>query len=363
VNLVLDNSVFSIQRVGGVSTYWYQLFERLRQSDLRLTVLNSNPASDNLLEKDIEYEGLHCVDESRIPMRWLRYLPLRCKLPPKALFHSGYLRVSTQHDVANIVTLHDFAHERKLATRFPRSLINTKQKAFSVSRADGIICISESTRQDLLEFFPHTDPAKIRVIYHGICPEYRPQVVRAQLPFDLPPNFVLYVGARSSYKNFAIAVDTVRLLGAPYSLVAVGGGPWAPSEMTVLKNKLSDRYRVLPAVDVQHMNALYNQSVCLLYPSSYEGFGLPPGEAMKAGCPVVAVRRSSIPEVAGEAGLLVDEISAASFASEIRRLEGKDFRQCVVDAGLRRAALFTWDKCAAETLQFYRDCWDAKFSS
>jgi mannosyltransferase len=108
---------------------------------------------------------------------------------------------------------------------------------------------------------------------------------------------------------------------------------------------------------------LYNYAWCLLYPSAYEGFGFPPAEAMKAGCPVVATNATSMPEVVGQAGLLTDIITADAFTKKILQLENRDYRQQIITAGLTQAQLFTWEKSVRETIRFYKDCWNNKFLS
>jgi mannosyltransferase len=108
---------------------------------------------------------------------------------------------------------------------------------------------------------------------------------------------------------------------------------------------------------------LYNHAWCLLYPSAYEGFGFPPGEAMKAGCPVVTTNVTSMPEVVGNAGLLTDEITATAFTEKILQLENLTYRQQIITAGLAQAQLFTWEKSVRETILFYQDCWNNKFIS
>lgn len=359
MELFLDNLVFTIQHTGGVSVYWYELLRGLCAAQLPVRFLNAGMNAENIFEQRLNYSAYPCVRESWIPSACLRYLPLRYKLPRAALFHGGYLRVSPQQDVVNILTIHDLAHERKLATRFPRVLVNQQQKRYGIRRADGIICISESTRRELLHFYPDTDPARVCVVHHGIADTFFP--LAEEQPTEAP--YVLYVGGRRQYKNFDLAVATVRQLPAQYTLVVVGGEQWSMQELQGLKHLLGGRFRVVPRASPQELNRLYNQAWCLLYPSAYEGFGFPPGEAMKAGCPVVAARTTSLPEVVGDAGLLVDEISPGAFATEILRLEQPAFRQQLVRDGLARVGLFTWGKSVQATIGFYQQCWHHKFSS
>ncbi|MBP1650434.1 MAG: glycosyl transferase group 1 [Bacteroidetes bacterium] len=363
MQIYLDNIVFTIQTAGGVSMYWYELLKGLCNSDLPLNFLNADPHSDNLFEQQLDYSPYPCIRESWIPSKYLRYLPLRYTLPSSAVFHGGYLRVSPQKDIVNILTLHDFAHERRMATRFPRGLANIRQKAYGIRHADGIICISESTRKELLYFYPKTDPEKVRVIHHGIADCFYPLNKQQPPDFALPPSpYILYIGVRGHYKNFDQAVATLQLLPAQYQLVIAGGEPWQSKDREVLEQAIPGRYHILRDVSSSALNILYNYAWCLLYPSSYEGFGFPPGEAMKAGCPVVATYTTSIPEVTGTAGLLVNNPSPAAFAEKIQLLEDQHFRDTIIQAGYTRSQFFTWDKSIQETIAFYKHCWNTKFS-
>jgi glycosyltransferase involved in cell wall biosynthesis len=366
MQVYLDNIVFSIQKAGGVSAYWYELLSGMCKSDLSVGFLNARPQSDNIFEKKIDYNRFNCIQESRIPDKYLRYLPLRHLLPATAIFHGGYLRVSPQKNILNILTVHDFAHERKLASKFPRGLANTMQKAYGIRRADGIICISESTRKELLHFFPDINPAKIKVIHHGIGNFYpigKQQAVNCSLDIDLQEKFVLYVGARRNYKNFLMAVKTLELLPPAFRLVIIGGEQWTKEEIAMMNEKIPGRFRIFSTISQTDLNILYNHAFCLLYTSAYEGFGLPPGEAMKAGCPVVTTSMTSMPEVVGKAGLMADRPDPQLFAEKIRSLENETLKQQLIAHGLQQAQQFTWDKSVQETINFYKDCWNHKFST
>lgn len=365
MQIFFDNIVFTIQKAGGVSVYWYELLRGICNTGLAVNFLNAGLNPANIFEQQLDYGHHPRIRESWIPPKYLRYLPLRYNLPANALFHGGYLRVSPQKNIVNIMTVHDFAHERKIATPFPRGLANTTQKAYGIKRADGIICISGSTRNELLHFYPDTDPAKLKVIYHGIADTFYPldkNDPAVMLPDVVKCPYVLYVGGRNNYKNFDVAVDVIAALPAQYKLVIAGGGPWKKQEQVLADAKIPGRYVVMESVSPAKLNILYNYAWCLLYPSSYEGFGFPPGEAMKAGCPVVASRCTSIPEVTGHAGLLAAEITASAFAEKILLLEDSAFRQQIIRTGLRQASLFSWQRSVQETIRFYQDCWNNKFS-
>ncbi|PSL47316.1 mannosyltransferase [Chitinophaga niastensis] len=365
MQIFLDNIVFTIQKAGGVSAYWYELLSRICNNNWSISILNAQPGSENIFEQKIDYSKFQCICESRIPKRYLRYLPLRYKLPFAAVFHGGYLRISPQKNILNILTVHDFAHERKLVTAFPRSLVNTIQKAYGIRRADGIICISESTRKELLQFYPATDPAKLQVIHHGISNDFYPldkdKLPHCSLPLHLEEKYILYVGARKKYKNFSVALEVMKQLPAKYTLVAAGGEPWSEKEINNLNNNIPGRYHIFPIVGAADLNVLYNYAFCLLYTSAYEGFGFPPGEAMKAGCPVVATNLTAMPEIVGKAGLLANQADAASFLEKISLLENDSCKQLLIMKGIQQAKLFTWEKSIQETIGFYQKCWNNKF--
>ena len=360
MQIFLDNIVFTIQKAGGVSVYWYELLQGICNTGIPVSFLNAGLTSDNIFEQSINYDKHDCIRESWIPHQYLRYLPMRYTLPHASVFHGGYLRVSTQKNIVNILTVHDFAHERKLATRFPRGLVNQKQKAWGIKHADGIICISDSTKRELLHFYPDTDPAKLRVVYHGIADTFYP-LEKTCSPYATP--YILYIGGRSHYKNFAIALEVMKQLPPHFKLVVTGGEQWSSKALNNIEQIIPGRYEILQTVDPSTLNLLYNHAWCLLYPSAYEGFGFPPGEAMKAGCPVVTTNVTSMPEVVGNAGLLTDEITATAFTEKILQLENLTYRQKIITAGLAQAQLFTWEKSVRETILFYQDCWNNKFIS
>ena len=362
MNIFLDNIVFTIQQAGGVSVYWYELLRGICDSGWPVSFLNAGTAQNNLFEQQIDYRSHHCIRESRLPARYLRYLPLQCKLPPMAVFHGGYLRVSPQKDVVNMLTVHDFAHERMLASRFPRRLANTWQKAYGIKKADGIICISESTKQELLHFYPATDPAKLKVIHHGIADDFYPLDKTMPPPAVLRAPYILYVGGRKGYKNFSVAVAAVAALLPAYHLVAAGGGPWSKEELQLLEDQLPGHYHLFPVVSTVQLNELYNHAFCLLYPSVYEGFGFLLGDAMKAGCPVVSTPAAYIPKVVGTAGWLADSPGAEAFITGIKRLEDEGARQQYIQRGQQQVKQFSWKRTVKETLAFYQHCWNYKFS-
>lgn len=356
MKITYDNIIFSLQKAGGISIYWYELTERLRAKKDTVFYENEN---ENIFRKELK---LTTNSESTLSIKVLRYLPFMRKLFSKSIFHSSYYRVSLQKDIVNITTVHDFTYEyfRTGLAKY----IHLWQKGFAIKKSDGIICVSENTKKDLIKFYPLIDESKVKVIYNGVGDEF----MKLKAPKDYlidtfeilkGKKYILYIGDRSSYKNFDITINVLKELDN-YSLVVVGGKEFDENEKQNMM-EISNRVCHFRGIGGDKLNILYNNAFCLLYPSSYEGFGIPISEAMKAGCPVVSTNISSIPEVAGDAGLLVDDIKNDSFIKEIKKLENENFRDDLITKGLNQAKRFSWDKCFDETYNFYHEILNKKF--
>ena len=262
------------------------------------------------------------------------------------------------------MTVYDFIYEyfRSGLAGF----VHSYQKARALKNADGIVCISENTKKDLLKFYPLVDEKKVRVIHCGVGDNFAPcpkdTLNDGVLQKWLETKYVLYVGGRSGYKNFITALQALSQL-PDCALLIAGGGALSDEEKKMLSDKLRNRYHHVSTVDDRTLNILYSNAFCLLYPSSYEGFGIPLVEAMKCGCPVVTTNTSSIPEVVGDAGLMVDRIGKDSFVQKLKKLEDIAFRTDIIERGYRQARRFSWDKCYQETLAFYEQTIKAKAGS
>jgi mannosyltransferase len=138
-----------------------------------------------------------------------------------------------------------------------------------------------------------------------------------------------------------------------YTLVLVGGGALSKHEWRLLDQKLKNRFLHISTVDSPTLNVLLNFAFCLVYPSEYEGFGIPILEAMKAGCPVITTNVSSLPEVCGDAALKVDQICVDKIEEKIYCLEDGSARQTLIEKGFKQASQFTWDRVYRETERFY----------
>jgi len=354
MKVVFDNMVFSCQRAGGVSIVWYELLKRV--------LLNKNFKSYYLECKSFKNIYRHSLfipnDDIKYMSHWAiklkKYLNPTIDVKDKFIFHSPYYRVATNKKAINVVTVHDFIYE--YFSQGIRKKIHCWQKYHSIKNAEAIICVSENTKRDLLKFLPQINNNKIHVVYNGVSDEYYPLYDKPlNIPFSNNDSYVLFVGLRSKYKNFELAVKAVA--ASKLNLVIVGS-PFSKKEKKNIDMTLGiGRYNHLGYVETKDLNKLYNNAYALLYPSSYEGFGIPVLEAQKAGCPVIAYNASSIPEIIGDTPLLLNELSVDSILSCFEILKEKEVRNAIVRTGLENASRFSWDTMYSKIIQIYNEVW------
>lgn len=350
-NIYLDNIIFSLQKTGGISIVWYELLNHFMHTAWRekLRFLEYDQAENNLFRKHLNLPEGQIIRRKHAFMPLQRYFNPNVSCKENFLFHSSYYRTCPNHKAINITTVHDFTYEHFMHGITRR--LHSYQKYNAIRHATHIVCVSGHTKKDLLHFMPEIDPDSISVIYNGVSKEYHrlPTPSSETLPYADSP-YVLFVGSRVSYKNFKLTVRALRDTGLKLIIV---GNPLTPEETNMLNEQLGGQYTQVGRISNKQLNELYNSAYCLLYPSSYEGFGIPVLEAQKAGCPVIASNSSSIPEIIGDKTLLLKEPSVDEIHRCLSLLRNPSIRDTIIQKGMKNAERFTWAHTFAQIEKLY----------
>ncbi len=287
-------------------------------------------------------------------------LPVESFIGRVDLFHSPDFTLPPTW-ARTVLTVHDLSFLRvpHCADVHLRAYLE-KAVPRSVQRADLVLADSESTKRDLVELLD-VSPEKIKVIYPGVEERFRPIEDKPTLEevrkrYGFPQHFILSLGTLEPRKNLVRLIEAFSSLATHCSLVIVGRKGWLYDDIfdAVERWGLQGRVVFPGFVADEDLPALYNLAELFVFPSLYEGFGLPPLEAMACGVPVVTSNSSSLPEVVGDAGLMVDPLDTEGLARAMKRaLEDEALREKMTKRGLNRAGRFTWRKAAEQLLEIY----------
>lgn len=347
LQVTLDGIVFGLQTYGGISNYWGRLIQHLDGLP-QVQCHNVLPKRIRYAEYNNDWTHKSSVVRENLPNVLSRYADIK-DLNSNHVFHSSYYRVPENKSVRYVVTVYDFIHERY--RHGPARWVHSFQKLRSIRLADAVICISNATRDDVLRYAGDVDPGKVRVVYLGVDQDtfYQDRNGHAASL----ENMVLYVGQRARYKRFDLAVDA--LAHCPELTLGIVGPVLSQEEVAFLNSRLHSRWHSFGPVSSSRLRELYSNAFAFIFPSDYEGFGLPILEAMACGCPVVAAHTSSLPEVGGQAALYAHEQQPESFAAALTTLyDSADDRRSAIDAGMQRAREFSWERTFTETLAIYQ---------
>ena len=361
MRISFTSSIFSLQQYGGISRYFFETATRLAKiPDTDVSILayaHINAYLDSV--------AANCAVGVRIPSLPQPLRPLLARinvaLAQRWLTRHGadivhetyYSSTATAPGTTTVVTVFDMIHEK-----FPHfaagveKVVRTKRSA--IERADHIICISENTRRDLLEVYPIA-PAKTSVVRLGFSLQTATGAATAK-PCAEP--YVLHVGKRGGYKNFdnlLQAYAAASAINRDYLLVCFGDAPFSAAEgARIAQLGLgAGRVRHLSGDDTA-LAAAYRHAALFVYPSRYEGFGIPPLEAMSFDCPVACSNAASLPEVVGDAAEMFDPDDVAAMGAAMEAVLGSQEHAALLRArGRDRLKRFSWDLCAQQTRAVY----------
>jgi glycosyltransferase involved in cell wall biosynthesis len=364
VRIIYDYQIFGAQSFGGISRYFCALAracDALTDTSVKIVApAYRNAHLRGLNPRLVIGRYVPPVPRTERAARCINarlFAPIAHRLRPDVVHETYYsARATYPGDVGRVLTVFDLIDERFPEHSREGELV-VAAKASAISRADRIICISQHTRDDLQQF--HSLPAdSVRVVHLGFDRLDAHGLLASNLIGDRP--YLLFVGARNGYKNFmrfaeAYAASTV--LTREVRVVCLGGGAFTADERRAFRSlglAEEDVVAVKGGDDV--LAALYSGARLLVYPSIYEGFGIPPLEAMSLGCPVACSASSSIPEVVGTAAEFFDPQDIDSIRRAVESVVlSDDHRDELVRRGLARASHFSWERCARETDAVYRE--------
>lgn len=359
MKIFYDGFIWSVQKTGGINRYFANLISHLPSEFHPVVATDEKRVLHWPTHPQLKTHIGPSFSPRRVSRRLTRhFVQAVARLERPDIAHPTYyrslsLRPPNALRCPCVVTIYDFIHRL-----FPEELDPHGEHQGVQSRAilaaDAILCISQHTRSDLLRYFPGVE-SKITVT--PLASEI--DVSMAQGPQPVPEQpFFLYVGSRTRYKNFDGLLRAFSLFAAtqPDVVLAVVGTSFDTDEQCLLTElNITSRVLHLGHVDDSHLAKLLNRSLALVYPSHYEGFGIPLLEAMKCETVVIAADNSSIPEVVGDAALLfastdIDSLSQLLEATARGRIE----RAALIERGKRQAAQFSWERTAALTVRTYR---------
>ena len=364
MNVVFDPQVFSFQEHGGISRYYCELlkqFSMMDGIDPSLIIEYSN--SQYLPELDFIHVR-HFFPSHRfkgrneiIKLLNRMYVKRNFRVTSRPdVFHPTYYDpyfIDLLGDIPFILTIYDMSHELypRLFSRFDFTAENKKKVS---AKANRIIAISEHTKKDIVSLL-NIPASKIDVI--PLATTISPTSMgNAAIP--LPNNYILYVGKRNTYKNFSFLLEAIKALSQlniTSSLICAGGGKFTTQERKdIHRLQLSDKIIQMDIRD-NLLAYLYSKAQAFVFPSLYEGFGIPILEAFVCGCPVLLSNRSSFPEVGGDAARYFDPESIPSLVERLAEVvEDKALAEDMRTKGFNRSKLFSWENTALKTIETYK---------
>lgn len=338
--IIFDNVVYSLQESGGVSRFWSKITEPHLEG---ARFIERADAVQNIYRNT--RQPTQRLPDHRLPKQVSRYMNFRRTFHDrKYIFHSSYYRLNLSHLAINVTTVHDLIYERFVGGL--GSAIHCAQKRQSLALADCIVCVSRHTRDDLFKYYPSTRHKRVVVIHNGVdaMPVQGPEGSVSGLVRRAAKGrkFFLYVGHRGSCKGFDRVYNALHMCGPQMICIVVGADLEQQEVNDIAAAGLTDRVVALGRISDSDLSYLYSRAEFLFFPSLYEGFGIPPLEAMQHGCPVLASNRSAIPEVVGDAAVIFDPDDAHSLADGLNKIQSDRVRQAIVTAGQQRAASFSW---------------------
>ncbi|MBF4472476.1 glycosyltransferase family 4 protein [Flavobacterium sp. HJJ] len=369
MKILLDPQIFNSQKYGGISRYYTEIFSILSKKP---NVYISVPL---YATKNVYFNGSSLVTESQERnLRISKILSFFGISERKRIKKLSFERVIKSVDQEKfdlfiptyynpyflecidskpfVLTVYDMISELFPAYFLEDTENTIENKYLLMERAAKIIAVSENTKRDIIKLYPKIDSNKIVVIYHGCSIK-----IDVNIKVDLPSKYILFVGERKNYKGFHFMVNSIKemlLANSELFLVCAGGGSFSKVENDFIVNLGLKKKIIQRNFKEKELNAYYKNAVCFVFPSMYEGFGIPVLESMVCGCPIVLTNSSSFPEVAGNAGIYFESNNSEDLKSKIEKVMNDNiFRSEYIQKGFIQAQKFTWNDAAEKCYKLY----------
>lgn len=370
MKIVLDPQIFNSQEYGGISRYYTEIFSILsKKTNIHISVpiyitknvyfnqsslISVKQKMNARIIKLLSFLGI----STRTRVRKASFAELIKAVSPEKfdLFIPTYYDPYFLEYINSkpfVLTVYDMIHEL-----FPQYFLDDVQnisenKYLLMEKATKIIAVSENTKRDIIRLCPKIDSSKIEVIYHGCSIN-----VNSNIKVDLPSKYILFVGVRENYKNFFFLANSIKEIlhaDSDLYLVCAGGGCFSEEENKFIEDLGLSRRIVQRNFEEEELCSYYKNAICFVFPSMYEGFGIPVLESMASGCPIVLTNSSSFPEVAGEAGIYFENNNQEDLRLKIVKVMTDNvFRTEQIQKGLSQVQKFTWDDAANKCLELFR---------
>lgn len=387
MRVLYDHQTFTLQSYGGISRYFYELMSSFNRSglvDFELPIEYSNNHYLHGADFIRDIKRFRTVDDFLFGKRFkgkakiyrlARFLGMiahaerinrnhsiaRLREGRFDVFHPTYYDPYFLDCIGNkpfVLTLHDMTHELILDGRFTsyNDPVLGRKRTLAL-RASKIIAVSENTKRDIIQLYG-IDAEKISVVYHGSS--LNGANIDKAILNELPQRYILFVGDRMRYKNFSFFIEAVSPLlrsDGDLKVVCAGGGDFTGREHAHFRKLgLSGRIVYLKISSDGALAAMYNKALAFVFPSLYEGFGIPVLEAFSCRCPAILSNASSLPEVAEDAAIYFDPVDADSLRKAVAGvIYDEKMREKLIRKGVDRSKQFSWEKAARETAAVYKE--------
>jgi len=357
MKVLVDYQIFLAQRYGGISNYHSRIHEMINglESGHRSTIIALG-SENKYIRNQLQLLRPLNVRGKRI-LTSINQYALEQSIPRYDVFHPTYYDnyfLKTEKMPPFVITIHDVIPEKYFDDERGLSLVRNKKNL--IAKAARIIAISETTKRQLLNFYD-IDPSNIVVIPHGRPDDFKAAPEDQEKSWDKGQPYILYVGLRTVYKNFAFFLQSSAPFLLKYDMqLKVAGPPPVESEMRLMEElNVQDKVKFLAYPSLEELYTLYHAAFCFAFPALEEGFGIPLLEAAAAGCPVICSDIGIFHEISGDSALYFDPHSGDSINSQLERLiTDSSLRQELIYKGNGNLAKYSWIEAAKKTLNVYQ---------